>query len=192
MKDVKHPAHTPQVADEAALPPQLPVAAALAGCPYRTSPSHCHILPGIEDRPETMEGSLRLAAAAPAAAGGTRTIVALSGDPARSALLAAFVARGTRTSVTACAFTGSFGRAVRRFAFELLRQGLVHVVASDAHATTSGALQAWRACSRRRVSASTLRSWLKRCRRRSRPRPTFRRLPPRRGRAAGAAVRLFG
>lgn len=35
---------------------------------------HCHILPGIDDGPQTMEGSLALAAAA--AAGATRTIVA--------------------------------------------------------------------------------------------------------------------
>lgn len=48
-------------------------------------------------------------------------------------LLAELVRGGARTSVTACAFTGSFGRTVRRFAFELLRQGLVHDVASDAH-----------------------------------------------------------
>jgi protein-tyrosine phosphatase len=37
---------------------------------------HCHILAGIDDGPETMEGSLALARAA--AAAGTRTIVAES------------------------------------------------------------------------------------------------------------------
>jgi protein-tyrosine phosphatase len=37
------------------------------------------------------------------------------------------------TSVTASAFTGHFGGVVKRFAFELLRRGLVHSVASDAH-----------------------------------------------------------
>jgi len=47
--------------------------------------------------------------------------------------LAALVDAGMLTSVTASAFTGSFGRTVQRFAFELLRQGLVHDVASDAH-----------------------------------------------------------
>ncbi len=35
---------------------------------------HCHILPGIDDGPETMEGSVALGAAA--AADGTQTIVA--------------------------------------------------------------------------------------------------------------------
>ena len=33
---------------------------------------HCHVLPGIDDGPETIEGSLELARAA--AAAGTRTI----------------------------------------------------------------------------------------------------------------------
>lgn len=47
--------------------------------------------------------------------------------------LAALVDGGMLTSVTASAFVGSFGRTVQRFAFELLRQGLVHDVASDAH-----------------------------------------------------------
>jgi len=35
---------------------------------------HCHVLPGIDDGPETIEGSLALARAA--SAGGTRTLVA--------------------------------------------------------------------------------------------------------------------
>ncbi|MEJ7785094.1 MAG: CpsB/CapC family capsule biosynthesis tyrosine phosphatase [Solirubrobacteraceae bacterium] len=191
---------------------------------------HCHILPGIDDGPETIEGSVALAAAA--AEGGTRTIVAtphvswewqnaaasiavgvravndalreaaipvdvlagaevalsraadlhpaeltalrlgggpwllvecpltlaapafeqgldalqrqghrivlahpercpaLQRDPER---LAALVRREMVTSLTASAFTGGFGRTVRRFAFELLRRGLVHEIASDAH-----------------------------------------------------------
>jgi len=192
---------------------------------------HCHILPGIDDGPRTMEGSVALASAA--FAGGTRTIVAtphvscawpdndaatiaqgvravnqalreadiavevLAGaevalsrvgdlklgelealrlgggpwllaecpltveapgfehglatlqnqghrillahpercpaiqrDPQR---LAALVERGMLTSVTASAFTGSFGRTVQRFAFELLHCGLIHDIASDAH-----------------------------------------------------------
>jgi protein-tyrosine phosphatase len=40
---------------------------------------------------------------------------------------------GIRTQVTASAFCGAFGRTVQRHAEELLREGLVHVVASDAH-----------------------------------------------------------
>ncbi len=51
-------------------------------------------------------------------------------DPGR---LAALVADGALTSITATAFGGRFGRTVRRFAFELLARGLVHSVASDAH-----------------------------------------------------------
>ena len=47
--------------------------------------------------------------------------------------LAELVTLGMLTSVTASAFTGHFGKAVQRFAFELLRRGLVHDVASDAH-----------------------------------------------------------
>lgn len=47
--------------------------------------------------------------------------------------LAELVTLGVLTSVTASAFTGHFGRTVKRFAFELLRRGLVHSVASDAH-----------------------------------------------------------
>ena len=43
------------------------------------------------------------------------------------------VAGGVVTSVTAEAFTGRFGSAVRDFAFELLREDLVHTIASDAH-----------------------------------------------------------
>jgi protein-tyrosine phosphatase len=47
--------------------------------------------------------------------------------------LAELVTLGMLTSVTASAFTGHFGGVVKRFAFELLRRGLVHSVASDAH-----------------------------------------------------------
>ena len=192
---------------------------------------HCHVLPGIDDGPATMEDSLALAAAA--AADGTHTIVAtphvswewpendagriaagvsalntalreahieievlagaevalsraadldlaqvralrLGGSPwllvecpltasapgfekglavlrgqgllvalahpercpafhADPERLAALVADGMITSLTASAFTGRFGRAVKRCAFDLLRRGLVHTVASDAH-----------------------------------------------------------
>ena len=40
---------------------------------------------------------------------------------------------GMLTSVTAGSFAGRFGREVRRFSQDLLRDGLVHNVASDAH-----------------------------------------------------------
>ena len=55
---------------------------------------------------------------------------ALQREPER---LAELVRLGMVTSVTASAFTGHFGGVVKRFAFELLRRGLVHSVASDAH-----------------------------------------------------------
>jgi len=40
---------------------------------------------------------------------------------------------GVRCSVTAGALTGAFGRTVRKFALEMLEDGLVHNIASDAH-----------------------------------------------------------
>jgi protein-tyrosine phosphatase len=55
---------------------------------------------------------------------------ALLEDPAR---IGELVARGALAQVTAGAFTGEFGEPVRRFALELLRDELVHVVACDAH-----------------------------------------------------------
>jgi protein-tyrosine phosphatase len=46
------------------------------------------------------------------------------------------VGNGMLTSVTAGSFAGRFGREVRRFSHEILRDGLVHNVASDAHDLT--------------------------------------------------------
>lgn len=43
------------------------------------------------------------------------------------------VCGGMLTSVTAGSLVGRFAKDVRRFALELLRKGLVHDVASDAH-----------------------------------------------------------
>jgi protein-tyrosine phosphatase len=43
------------------------------------------------------------------------------------------VDQGVLCQVTATALTGQFGRTVQRFALELMREGLIHVVASDAH-----------------------------------------------------------
>lgn len=42
---------------------------------------------------------------------------------------------GILCSLTAGAFAGRFGRTVRRFAFDLARDGLVHNISSDAHDT---------------------------------------------------------
>ncbi len=53
-------------------------------------------------------------------------------DPA---LLQGLVAQGALCSITAGALTGRFGSTVNRFALKLLREGLVHDVASDTHDT---------------------------------------------------------
>jgi len=51
-------------------------------------------------------------------------------------MLERLVASGALASVTAGSLAGRFGRAVRRFSLELVRDGLVHNVASDAHGHT--------------------------------------------------------
>ena len=51
-------------------------------------------------------------------------------DPAR---LARLVEAGVLVQVTAGSLTGGFGSKVRGFTGDLLRDGLAHVVASDAH-----------------------------------------------------------
>jgi protein-tyrosine phosphatase len=48
-------------------------------------------------------------------------------------LLETLVDAGALTSLTAGSLTGAFGREVRRFALELVRAGMAHNVASDAH-----------------------------------------------------------
>jgi protein-tyrosine phosphatase len=47
--------------------------------------------------------------------------------------LGRLVDRGIACSVTAASLTGRFGRTVRRFSVQMLREGLVHDIASDAH-----------------------------------------------------------
>jgi len=47
--------------------------------------------------------------------------------------VAASVRLGALTQVTACSLTGKFGDKARDFAHALLRRGLIHVLASDAH-----------------------------------------------------------
>jgi protein-tyrosine phosphatase len=49
------------------------------------------------------------------------------------AALAAAVQRGVKLQVTAMSLTGDFGDASQDFAIDLLRQNLVHVIASDGH-----------------------------------------------------------
>jgi protein-tyrosine phosphatase len=48
-------------------------------------------------------------------------------------MLHSLVGQGVLTSITAGSLVGRFGGSVRRFALELVREGLVHNVASDAH-----------------------------------------------------------
>jgi protein-tyrosine phosphatase len=48
-------------------------------------------------------------------------------------MLNSLVRSGVLTSITAGSLVGRFGGVVRRFAFEMISQGLVHNVASDAH-----------------------------------------------------------
>ena len=55
---------------------------------------------------------------------------AFHGDPS---MLTSLVSAGALTSVTAGSLVGRFGDEVRRFALELVRGGMVHNVASDAH-----------------------------------------------------------
>lgn len=69
--------------------------------------------------------------------GGSRVVLA---HPERCAafhrdrsVLESLVRAGVLTSITAGSLVGRFGREVRRFALELVRDGLVHNVASDAH-----------------------------------------------------------
>lgn len=216
---------------------------------------HCHVLPGIDDGPETIEGSLSLARAASAA--GTRTLVAtphvsqrypndaatiarlveelnerlaaeriaievrsgaeialtravdmaperladlgLGGGswllieppftPAASgidsilldivrrghrvvlahpercpafhrdrAVLESLVRAGILTSITAGSLVGRFGAQVRRFALGLVRDGLVHDVASDAHDHSHRA--PGMAAELRRAGLQPLAAWL--------------------------------
>jgi protein-tyrosine phosphatase len=48
-------------------------------------------------------------------------------------MLESLVRAGVLTSITAGSLVGSFGGDVRRFALRLMRDGMVHNVASDAH-----------------------------------------------------------
>lgn len=49
--------------------------------------------------------------------------------------LAALVTGGVLTSITAASLLGKFGTSVQGFSFSLIREGLVHNVASDSHET---------------------------------------------------------
>ncbi|MCH8194720.1 MAG: hypothetical protein IIB12_01445 [Chloroflexi bacterium] len=51
----------------------------------------------------------------------------------RPELLEAFVQRGMLAQVTSASITGAFGRDFQRSADHMLRHGLVHVIATDAH-----------------------------------------------------------
>lgn len=82
-------------------------------------------------------------------------------DPER---LAALVADGARAQVTAGALLGEFGPPVRRFAVQLLREELVHVVASDGHGPhrPPGLRGAFAAIERELPGAGRLAPWMAR------------------------------
>lgn len=83
----------------------------------------------VGDSLESTLGELRGLGLRPILAHPERSEVFLS-DPER---LERLLATGALASVTASSMAGGFGRRVRRFTADLLRRGLVHDVASDAH-----------------------------------------------------------
>jgi len=85
---------------------------------------------------------------------------ALQRQPERVAQL---VASGALVQITAGSLAGDFGTTVRRFTLRLLRDGLVHVVASDAHDTRArppGVERAFAAAEPELPGVSELRPWL--------------------------------
>lgn len=48
-------------------------------------------------------------------------------------MLSELVREGALVQMTAMSLTGEFGKGIRRCAEDLLEQGLVHIIASDAH-----------------------------------------------------------
>jgi protein-tyrosine phosphatase len=88
-------------------------------CPF--SPHADHLEPLIGD---LQHRGWRILLAHPERAG------ALQRDPGRFARL---VADGALVQITAGSLTGQFGQTARRFSVDALREGLVHVIASDAH-----------------------------------------------------------
>lgn len=47
------------------------------------------------------------------------------------------VAKGALTQVTAASLTGQFGKKIKKFSFQLIESNLTHIIASDAHNTSS-------------------------------------------------------
>ena len=79
------------------------------------------------------------------------------------AMLRQLVRDGALVSITADSLAGHFGEGVRRFALLLLREGLVHNVASDAHDAQRrppGGAAGKRAADRAVPGASALWTWL--------------------------------
>ncbi|QAS53442.1 tyrosine-protein phosphatase [Halobacillus litoralis] len=54
-----------------------------------------------------------------------------------SNLLLEMVEKGTYTQVTAASVTGRFGKKIKKFTHQLIESNLTHLIASDAHNTTS-------------------------------------------------------
>src|SRR2546428_10373 len=92
---------------------------------------HCHLLPGIDDGPATLDEALKMAetANAPVITHPERNGIIRS-HPER---LARWVQQGCTAQVTGGALTGAFGRDTQKIAEQWIAQGLIHFVASDAH-----------------------------------------------------------
>jgi len=78
-------------------------------------------------------------------------------------LLRRLVDKGALVSITAGSMTGDFGGTVRRFCLDLLAEGLVHDVASDAHdddRRPPGVAGAFEAAERELPGVSDRREWL--------------------------------
>lgn len=61
------------------------------------------------------------------------------GFSARPAALQELVARGMLTQITSASITGSFGKNIKQIAWGLLKQGMAHLISSDAHSSTGRA-----------------------------------------------------
>jgi tyrosine-protein phosphatase YwqE len=102
---------------------------------------HFHLLPGVDDGPADLPDALELAQAA--LREGTETVVATPHVRSDLGLTDAAVdaaaglrrelAAGAASQLNALSLTGAHGDEARRAAWALLADGLVSVVASDAH-----------------------------------------------------------
>jgi len=115
---------------------------------------YCHVLAGIDDGPQTLDGSLALAhvAAARGTRKGTASCSPIPSDARPSQrdpeLLESLVRGGVLTSITAGSLVGRFGGSVQRFARDLIEAEMVHNVASDSHDPSNDRQASPRSCAR--------------------------------------------